>query len=1405
METHPTQIMIGPWNRRWRRVLAGLVLLMCLTATGWSAPVRLAIPPAPGVKDKAEDKERVAICLSLYLQESLRGSPGVRLVSESRAGAIINDLRGGARDLEETQLVAAFSAMIPVDALLDYRWTDGKVACTLYTTGGVRRLDIPFSANGAIPPLAEAVAQFLVTELKLDTATAAALTARHVEKKKFFEAYYVSQKLSAAWIGNNGGARLGLLQSYLSQYPDNPLLAARVLQCAQDMMADPRKSLLKEFKNVGLTMAWVSLPTVLGTPLEESAAGILRSVPERFEKDLLAAASALTGNALDRALGESSSENANSLAAGGGLGAVGAGQQPGAGYVSPTLEQRLGALRCLGVARSPKALILMKACGASEDAKVRAATAIALRYYEKEAGLELLNTLAQDKDPGVAFAAGYSLWKRGKESTRLLTLARIMTADPLQRGPALEVLATRGTKEDLPVLAGLSQDPDPGSAVFAVQGLLRLEAAEARQILYFLNDPEESVVLGALPGLGGKLPAEVLARMEVLANEPFAPVARAARLALASQCPTSPRERDGFELRIEHNYIRMKIVDALATNREPWALEALEQACGNRDAHTRAHALTRLVERDPARGRVALALAIADPHRWVRLQAAALLAGVASAVEVPAIRQVVAQEKDEAIGLYLADALAKAEGKPLPTARPAAHSIAGKKNLAWLCGTGADVENSPAEAYYFCSQPVVPDEAGQRAYRAGKIFIPRVNTVGNSCFLISDPGWQDRFWITMQSQLTSNTLPWTDGVVFGEESMSSDSEEMWGNGWPLFCRDAGLDPQRIQGDRKALSLYEARAWKNWSQSKLIEGFNLLYDYTKLYYGKLRPGFMVGTYLPGQGGVTLADRRWKFDFGGLYWYAGSNREMYTYVRRFKTLWPDRPINWLANGCTHLYGNLNAGSGPKPDAAYPTELMVERWERPYADNLSAWMAGADSGWFSIFGAENKRQEPVFGLHLEDMYPGSPRLEKAMSNYAAYVETLARVEAKPGRPTTDDMQSDDGNTAGQLELDVKKPGDDPAKKRAEEFRVRTQQSFLIMGKYVYDCMRVFASLPRLDPNPQALVIHLHDWPGGRRFNAPGLNLLNAYDYLPDINQAANDLNLSRYRMIAVSGLNDAPLMDSTIERVTAWLKDQPVILYVHGTLCAANTNEASTAEHHAGLLQNDWPWEKEVSLVGSNYSLSGPNVKALGSDPVGPNCVLWQKPDFKGVVIFDSGTADINDLRKTVNALSADKQIGLELTGPASQEIWQTNGLWVVNSYDSKAINIVKGVDLLTGEANPQVGPGRNGALVARDFTGKYVAAWNGVAILCDQPIGRVSPVEGGLRVECPGLIRAGSETGAALVHREGGGELPVITGVTNITDWVLQGKGVGQAALPIGTNGSVALYVRCPQPVVITQKK
>jgi HEAT repeat protein len=1397
--------MDAQMKRKCKRFIVSWLIMFCMTGSILAAePLRIAIPAAPSAKDNAEEAERVSICLSLYLQESLGGNPAIRLVSELRSRAIINELCGGTYNLEEAQLLPAFSAVTPVDAIVEYKLKDNKVACALYTAAGVRHLEIPFPPKSPLPPLAEAVAQFLVSELKLDAETAAALTARRVEKKDFFEPYYVSQKVKATWISNTGETRLKFIQPYLQKYPDNQLVAARVLNSAHDMIADSRKT---KFQKDGLTMAWIALPVVLGTPLEDSAYKILQSNPDRFEKDLLAMVAALTKDAIDNSLDETKPGTDVALP---GMDAPAEGrsiQQPGGGYYKSNMEQRLGALRCLGVSRSEKALKVMKSCMASEDPQIREAVAVALGYYEKETGLDLLNALAGDKQPAVAFTASYSLMKRGKDSKTLLPLARSLVSNPVYKARAADALSKLGTKEDVPALARLCLDASPEMRSFAAEGLLRIKSADARQTLSFLNDPDEAVVIAALPALNGKQDADIAGRMEILANEPYAIIARTARLALLSQRPPPGRDRDLFDLKTEHNYIRMRIVDKLADNPDEWSLKALGEACLNRDAHTRAYALGKLLERDSALGRQALAKAIMDPHEWVRLHAAALLAGIATASETEAIRKAASREKDEAIGLYLADALAKSEGKPLPEPRSSVHSVGGQKNLVWYCGNG-DAEKPVADAYYTCGVPLDPTETGKRNYKSGKIIIPRVNTVGNPCDLISDPAWQDRFWLTIKTQLTPKTLPWCDGVVYGEESMSADIQAMWGNGWPLFCWDAGIDPERVKGDRKNLSTYEERAWKHWAQGKFVEGFNILYDYTKLYYGKLRPGFIVETYLPGQGGVTPADKRWKFDVGGCYWYDGSNREMYTYIRRFKTLWPDRPINWLANGCTHLYGNLNAGTSPKYTAAYPKEFIVERWERPYADNISAWLAGADSGWFGGFGATvEKKDEPIFGVSPEEMYSGCLILEQAMTKYAAYVETLYRAEGEKveaPKNMTKNMLDDVKASDDTMELDDKKAGEHPAVKRAKEFKARTHLSFLIMGKFVNDCMRVFASLPRLNPNPQALIVHPHDWPGGLRFNAPGLILLNAYDYLPDLNQAANDLDLGRYRVIALSSLNEFPIMDSTIERITRWLKEQPGILYVHGTLSPDNSNEASTIKDFDGVLQNNWPWEKDVELVASNYRVSGENAKTLASDASGPVRVLWRSKDFKGAVIFDMLKDDAGDLRKTMNSMHAENKTGLDLNGPAGQVIWQENGLLAANSYDSKENNSLKGVDLLTGEANPKIGPGRNSAIVAHDYTGKYIAAWNGVSILCDQPIKSVTAVEGGLKVECPGLIRAGAETGAATAKRGDGSELPTISGIVNITEWILSGDKEGQASLPIGNTGSSATFVRCKQAAVIIQK-
>jgi hypothetical protein len=350
------------------------------------------------------------------------------------------------------------------------------------------------------------------------------------------------------------------------------------------------------------------------------------------------------------------------------------------------------------------------------------------------------------------------------------------------------------------------------------------------------------------------------------------------------------------------------------------------------------------------------------------------------------------------------------------------------------------------------------------------------------------------------------------------------------------------------------------------------------------------------------------------------------------------------------------------------------------------------------------------------------------------------------------------------------------------------------------------VFASLPRLNPKPVALAVKpgLSVWSRAADFSAAGHNLLNAYDFLLDVNQIPG-ADLPRYRLIAVDGLDNAPLADRTIASLSGWLKEQPGVLYVRGSLSTNAANEASTVEDHDGVLKERWPWAGQVEMVSSVYKVSGPNAKVLAQGAQGPALILWRAPDYKGAVLFDAGVKDAAELRDTINKLAREQKVGIELTGPPLQTAWQEAGMLGAASSGGSVANAVPGVDLLTGLPNPAVGPGRSGALVAANLTGKYAASLNGVSVLGESPLAEVAPVEGGLRVRCAGLLQAGSQGGGVSIAVEGGARLPAIE-PGKINEWILFGKEDGVYTRQIGDSPeSTITYLRSARPVVVTAKK
>ena len=723
---------------------------------------------------------------------------------------------------------------------------------------------------------------------------------------------------------------------------------------------------------------------------------------------------------------------------------------------------------------------------------------------------------------------------------------------------------------------------------------------------------------------------------------------------------------------------------------------------------------------------------------------------------------------------------------------------------------------------------------------AGKIFFGRANTVSNPGTIMVDPASQDLFWLAIDSQLSEENLPYLDGLVFGEETMSTKPDALWPAGWRLFCLDAGLDPARVKGEKENLSVYESRAWRHWALQRVVDGFNEIYDYVKLKYGKLRPGIQVATFLPEEGGANPGDLRWKFDVAGVYDYKGCNRmAAYNMVRRYKTLWPDRPIIWLSLGIGGYEMNP-----VKRTQRVPEGPLFSRGHRAWADSVTAYLAGADTGWFSvwIFVDKNFRggMADLSGVQIlaEDIFKDSPLLERGIAYSFRGAEEDYRLAKNP--PKLDEVKLD---VAEQEDDDMPLETDEEAAAKAEIPKLvdadkeRFRTGFGFYGKYVYDCARVFASLPRLNAKPQALVIrpNVSVWTRPRTQNPliPAAALLNSYDFLSGINKVP-DLELSRYRLIVVH--DPGLLTDRTIEAITQWLREYPGLLYVHRELFSSNKAEASTARDHDGKLQNDWPWERAITIqrndqkgkpkavrfgkneetitieqavIGSTISAAGGTASPLLTAGGKPTLALWRDAaSFKGAAIFEgveSASADyLGVLRSILNELHRKYGLGLNLDGPVLHQVYAGESFTAAAStgyYRTVSDRqTYEGIDLLTGAVNPPVGGGRTGTIVARDLTGKYLATTEGLAILCEKPIRKIEKTEGGFLVETEGLMRVAAATGNPTVVRAEGEALPEIE---EPIPWVLYGTEEGTATVPVGKSDRSVLYVRCSRPLRITR--
>ncbi len=1355
-----------------------------------------------GSSDLRERAACVEQCLALYLYEWLDAEPGVVLVDERRAAGIAGIALGSAWNRSQDETFSAVRALVDVDALVRAEWQAGVLTVRIHTTGPVRSTSIPWPDPAATPAALQSVAAWLAGELQIGTTALPFGAKLSAADAGFVEDYFLAQRLRAEWLSNSGEAQLEMLRPHLARLPADRWAASAIVRAGQMLSLDNR-TVTRPAPLI--LMVEQAIPSLLGTERESIAirfCQVNRCKPEAIEKALVGMVARAGQDPVDAALGDGGTAHsgADDLAVGGVFATLGGVRTP---------LQQAGALRCLGVLKSAAARPLLARAATSEEPVVRRAVAWALAHYLVAAAAPELETLRADPDVQTAFLAAWALDRRGQPPGDLAVRAAACLAVAPDCAEALETLAVRGTVAETPALMTARTHSRATLRAQAVRGLVRLGALDAAQVQAGLDDPHADVVralVAALPDAAVRAHQE---RLTVLANQPDDALAEAARARLVPQAPREARARRRFELAVEHMYVRRQIVDALTRETTPESMEDLAAATHNPDPHTRARALRGLAQRSPAGARPHLARLLADPHRLVSLQAAAVAASIAGADDRTVIEAAQAAATDPAARLYLDEALARSRNQPLPAARPPVNRVSAVSNMTFNCGLPPNGARTPFDGFYGLNLPRGEDVASLRAaHTAGKVILLRANrTAKNPAQVFLDSSWRDGFWLGMDAEFT-NLIDSMDGVVLGEESMYFRPYNEWERGWRLFCREAGIDPARVAGDREKLSAVENRAWWDWEQRLAIEGFNAMVDYIRLRYGKLRPGFQVATFMPDQNGPCAYDRLWDFDIAAAYYYAAPSRTRYAMIRRLKTTWPDRPVLWLNQGKVGVGLGLNLTS-IQHSTAVPTSPLHSLQDITSADSICTWLAGGHTGLFSTYLFVHvgwKGEDYGVWVNLEDLVPDSPTFAKGLEHSFRGLGKAYRLadEIKAAKP--------DSTLAAAVDLDLDDPDlqADPYAEREAREKEHFRQGFLLERKLIQDGVNVLAGLPFPRHPHDVLLV------GPQGMRAPGFDLVNAFDCLAQVNQLG-ERELGGYRMIGLSGQAQAALREETIGAVAAWLRNTPGLLYVNGWVSTDNANRAARAGDLKETLTADWPWEQAVLPVLGKSAARGREVERLESYQVAPGgasilqeqdgkptLVFWQGQGMKGGVLFDAGALAATQLQPILNRLVEEKRVGLALTGPVGMQAIVTPDLTVAASCGA-AVGTWRapGVDALSGLVAPELGPLRSGMLTVRNARGKYLVAANALTVLGDQPLEQVEVTADGIRIKGGGLLHVVSEMGGVEVT-VAGAALPTVS-EADLRSWMFVSNQPGVIALERTEPAGRATLVRADGWVDLRARK
>ena len=1357
----------------------------------------------------------------------------------------------------------AINRLFNIDHLIYYWANEDCFTVLVASKDGGEEKSFPLTASSLYD-----AGEFVCKNLKLSEA----------DNKKFLEkrfpnadaalAFYVVPYIWTKRPRNEGESMLKTLDPYRQSCNNIVDFQALLVSSTQKLLAAQKRS--QDYANKAIAITNLALEKILGTPFESSAYKLVAENSALFTPYLLDLTAPLLNNDDLGDLGDFDDidgikdENIPDISA----------------NLTPkvTFKTRRSALRVLGhcVQDSSSFKRIMEVLkDGNLEARRSAAEALAANIITltrrtvnrkkevasfKSQRYAALSKLTSDPDEFISFIAAYQLWKEGKNFTILSASTAMSIYIPRIQDEVADVVAQLSTEKDLPLLRKLEKDGVEPFRSAAVKALLRLEMFKRDEIAVCLKDYNIGVAQAALEALN-TLPAVDNNLREIaisLANDPYAPIRQATILALKNLRPKELKDQMRFDLRTEHKYVRLQLLNRLAGMKDPWAKVLLIEACTNSKEDVRAEALVLLAKVAPEQSRDFIYRACSDSSPWVRLRAASLAEELADSKGIGTLELALKTEKSPATRAYLQGALAKASGELAPKAMKSVNRLPKDRNVTWLCGNGLYAEDSPFEAYYQLGVNV--NEEWRKAHNKGKVFFPRLSPVANSGEIIVKEEGAKQLRDSIDEDLTEEKLPFIDGLVFGEESMNMKSDGLWKDAWPLFCRDAGIDPVSISGDKEKLSKTEEIAWQNWATERMIDGFNEIYEYVKLKYGKLRPGIQVATFLPGDTSDISrpAIKRWKFDVGAVYDYKGDNRlACYSLLRRYKTIWPERRSLWLSLGIGGYEMNPVKYNSKTPQAPF-----FNRNDRCYADSLTAWMAGADTGWFSVWiFVESDYDGDRANLHgvqvlVESIAPHSPLLLSGIhasfrdveEEMITKIETDKLIEEVKDGPDNDDgLYEDDvvDDDLDEYDLGLEEDTSSEDLKKSIQEKIKVMQNELRLGfnfyqLYVYDCVRVFASLPRLETKPKALAVRegITTWTRPKCANPmiPGAALLDQFDFLTNVNMIPQ-LNLEQYRMLAIHSPDS--LRDSTISSINQWLKTSPGLLYIHRDLTSDNSREDSTIYDLDGKLNNDWPWEEDVittasiaeakpvflkligkdgplsitaSPGGSRFDVNGKNATVLFAENDKPTLVLWQHPDYKGAVIFDgiehAGPIYLEALRNVINDL-AEKGIGITLNASRLHLNASIDGLQAASSapYYGKAQTTqpVAGIDLLTGLSNVELGGGRGAAIsTQKDYINNYVAISEGIHALAEKPFVTAEKTGNELLLKSSGMIRVSKDKGTCNVVTQSGKKLPVIPQEI-ARKWLIDGaktEGVLNLSIKEGSATRIITYIRSAEAIRVS---